>query len=66
MSGYIFKNIVFFCSVDPDEMQHYAAFHLDLHRLKTLAIQREGAQWLSGRDRRAVGSSLTSVTVLYP
>ena len=30
-------------SVDPDEMQHYAAFHLGLHRLP------KGAQWLSGR-----------------
>ena len=38
-----FKNIVFFClkifftftnSVDPDEMQHYAAFHLGLHCLQ--------------------------------
>ena len=37
------KNIVFFClkifftftnSVDPDEMQHYAAFHLGLHCLQ--------------------------------
>ena len=38
------KNVVFFClkmhvvftftnSVDPDEMQHYAAFHLGLHCL---------------------------------
>ena len=40
---YIFLNIVFFCmkifftftnSVDPDEMQHDAAFHLDLHCLQ--------------------------------
>ena len=39
----IFKYIVFFClkisfkftnSVDPDEMQHYAAFHLGLHCLQ--------------------------------
>ena len=40
-TGYDFqKNIVFFClkifftytnSVDPDEMQHYAAFYLGLH-----------------------------------
>ena len=38
-----FLNIVFFClkifftftkSVDPDEMQHYAAFHLGLHCLQ--------------------------------
>ena len=45
MSDYNFqnKNIVFFClkifftftnSVDPDEMQHYAAFHLGLHCLQ--------------------------------
>ena len=44
MSGYSFhKNIVFFCqrifftftnSVDSDEMQHYAAFHLGLHCLQ--------------------------------
>ena len=30
-------------SVDPDEMQHYAAFHLGHRRLP------KGAQWLSGR-----------------
>ena len=44
MSGYNFKKIVFFClkifftvtnSVDPDEMQHYAAFHLGLHCLQS-------------------------------
>ena len=44
MSGYHFKkNIVFFYlkifltltnSEDPDEMQHYAAFHLGLHCLQ--------------------------------
>ena len=37
------RNILFFClkifftftnSVDPDEMQHYAAFHLGLHCLQ--------------------------------
>ena len=42
VSGYNLKKIVFFClkifftftnSVDPDEMQHYAAFHLGLHYL---------------------------------
>ena len=43
ISGYNFqKNVVFFClkifftftnSVDPDEMQHHAAFHLGLHCL---------------------------------
>ena len=42
MSGEFSKNVVFFCmkivnnftnSVDPDEMQHYAAFHLGLHCL---------------------------------
>ena len=44
VSGYInFKNVVFFClkffftytnSIDPDEMLHYAAFHLGLHCLQ--------------------------------
>ena len=44
VSVYILKkDIVFFClktfftfsnSVDPDEMQHYAAFHLGLHCLQ--------------------------------
>ena len=44
MSGYYFlKKIAYFClkifftftnSVDPDEMQHYAAFHLGLHCFK--------------------------------
>ena len=43
VSGYNFKNIIFLClktfltftnSVDPDEMQHCAAFHLGLHCLK--------------------------------
>ena len=44
MLGYNFqKDIVFFClkiiftftnSVGPDEMQHYAAFHLGLHCLQ--------------------------------
>ena len=43
-SGYNFKkNIVFFClkifftfsnSLDPDEMQHYTAFHQGLHCLQ--------------------------------
>ena len=42
VSGYNLKKNVFFClnifltftnSVDPDEMQHYAAFHLGLHCL---------------------------------
>ena len=40
---YFSKQIVFFClkffftftnSVDPDEMQHYAAFHLGIHCLQ--------------------------------
>ena len=43
VSGYNFQKIVFFYlqifftftnSVDPDEMQHYAAFHLGLHCLQ--------------------------------
>ena len=43
VSGYSLKKIVFFClkifftftnSADPDEMQHYAAFHLGLHCLQ--------------------------------
>ena len=42
------KNIVFFClkifftftnSVDPDEMQHYAAFHLSLHCLQKYSFR---------------------------
>ena len=47
MSGCNFKkNIVLFClknvltftnSVDPDEMQHYAAFHLGQDRLQKLS-----------------------------
>ena len=49
MSGYNFqKNIVFFClkifltftnSVDPGEMLHYAAFHLDLHYLQKYSFR---------------------------
>ena len=49
VSGYNFqKNIVFFCvkifftftnSVDPDEMQHYAAFHLGLHCLQKYSFR---------------------------
>ena len=49
MSGYDFeKNIVFFClethftitnSVDPDEMQHDAAFHLGLHCLQKYSFR---------------------------
>ena len=47
VSGYKFKNIVFFClkiffafsnRVDPDEMQHYAVFHLGLHCLQKLLV----------------------------
>ena len=43
VSGYNLKKIVLFClkifftftnSVDPDEMQHYAAFHMGLHCLQ--------------------------------
>ena len=51
VSGYNFlkKNIVFFClkifftftnSVVPDEMQHYAAFHLVLHCLQKYSFRR--------------------------
>ena len=49
MSGYNFhKNIVLFCqkicftftnSVDPDEMQHYAAFHRGLHCLQKYSLR---------------------------
>ena len=44
----IFKNVVFFClvslftftdSADPDEMQHYAAFHLGLHCLQKYSFR---------------------------
>ena len=44
----IVKNIVFFClkiffsftnSVDPDEMQHYAAFHLGLYCLQKYLLR---------------------------
>ena len=44
----IFKNIVFFClkifftftnSVDPDEMQHFAAFHLGLPCLQKYSFR---------------------------
>ena len=47
MLGYSFENIVFFRlkifitftnSVDPDEMQHYAAFHLGLHCLQNYLL----------------------------
>ena len=43
MSGYYFPKNIVFClkifftfinGVDPDEMQHYAAFHLRLHCLQ--------------------------------
>ena len=35
------KSIVYFClnRVDPDEMQHYAAFHLDLHCLQKYSFK---------------------------
>ena len=49
MSGYNFqKSTVFFClkicftfanSVDPDEMQHNAAFHLGLHCLQKYSFR---------------------------
>ena len=49
VSGYFFfKKIVFFClkifftctkCVDPDEMQHYAAFHLSLHSLQKYSFR---------------------------
>ena len=49
VSGYNSKkNIVFFClkifftftnSVDPEEMQHYAAFHLGLHCLQKYSFR---------------------------
>ena len=52
VSGYNFqKNIVFFClkifftfskSVDPDEMQHFAAFHLGLHCLQKYSFRGFG------------------------
>ena len=44
----IFKNIVIFClkiffifanSVEPDEMQHFAAFHLGLHCLQKYSFR---------------------------
>ena len=44
----IFKNIVFFVgrsfftltnNVHPDEMPHYAAFHLDLHCLENYSFR---------------------------
>ena len=49
MSGFNLKNIAFCClkifftftnGVDPDEMQHYAAFHLGLHFCKSTPLQR--------------------------
>ena len=48
VSGYTFKNIVFFClkilfnftnSVDTEEMQHSAAFHQGLHCLKKCSFR---------------------------
>ena len=39
MSDYNFQNLKYFTctnSVDPDEMQHYAAFHLGLHCLSKI------------------------------
>ena len=29
-------------------------------------LLHEGAQWLSGRDREAAGSSLTGISALWP
>ena len=60
-------------SADPDEMQHYAAFHLGLHGLPECplykGLERERivsvVQCLT-RDRGAAGSSLTIVTALCP
>ena len=34
----------FFDSVDPDEMQHYAAFHLGLHCLQKYSLGVSGIQ----------------------
>ena len=59
MSGYNFKknNIVFFClkivftftnSVDPDEMQYYAAFHLVLHCLQSTCLVVSQIQRVTG------------------
>ena len=36
-----------------------------LEILEHMHLPKFGAQWLSGRDRRAAGSSLTSVTALW-
>ena len=33
------ENLVYFNSVDPDEMQHYAAFHLGLHCLQKYSFR---------------------------
>ena len=58
MSGYNFKKmIVFLClkivfsctnSVDRDEMQHYAAFHLDLHCLQKYSFRNPEYKKLKG------------------
>ena len=73
------KNIVFFClkifftftnSVDPDEMQHHAAFHLGLHCLKysfrvtKLNLFIMGSDWTG--DREVTSLSLTEITLLSP
>ena len=51
VSGYNLKKIVFIClknfftftnSVDPNEMQHCAAFHLGLHCLQKYLLNTKG------------------------
>ena len=66
MSGYNFqKNIVFYCleifltftnSVDPDEMQYHATFHLDLH-----CLQKYSFRGFPNTNLKGLMSSLTSV-----
>ena len=75
MSGYNFqKDIILFClkiiftftnSVDPDEMQHDAASHLDLHCLQMYSfrgsrIQRVKADW-AGLNFNILSYTCTSI-----
>ena len=41
-------------SVDPDEMPHYAAFHLDLHSLPKYTFRKKG-----DKDQESIQSSTT-------
>ena len=72
MSGYNFPKILYSCvwrsffnfknSVDPDEMQHYAAYHLGLHCLQKYLFYKGLFTILSGSKNEIY--VLSPVTIL--